>query len=245
MMTPLLEVKNLRASAGGKEILKGVGLAINSGEIHFIMGPNGSGKTTLAHALMGHPAVTVSGGVMEFRGEDMAVLPPEARARRGLYLGFQYPAEVPGVGTVSFLRTVLAARGESAPRTEEFRASLEPLAARMKMNSALLDRNLNEGFSGGEKKRSEILQLHVLNPVLAILDEFDSGLDVDGVRAVAASLNEWMNADRALVIITHTGRVAEYPKPDRVHVMKDGVVAVRGGAELASAIEEQGFEPLT
>jgi len=198
-MMPLLEVKNLRAQAGGKEILKGVDLVVHSGEIHFIMGPNGSGKTTLAHALMGHPGVTVSEGVMQLDGEDLRALPPEARAKKGLYLAFQYPAEIPGVGMVTYLRTVLASRGDVVPRGEEFRASLSPFASRVRMNQELLDRNLNEGFSGGEKKRSEILQMHVLKPRLAVLDEFDSGLDVDGVRAVAESLNAWMTPEQALV----------------------------------------------
>jgi len=267
-MMPLLEVKNLRARAGGKEILKGIDLLVNSGEVHFIMGPNGSGKTTLAHALMGHPGVTVSDGVMRLDGEDLQALPPEARAKKGLYLAFQYPAEVPGVGMISYLRTVLASRGEVVPRGEEFRASLAPLVLRVRMNQELLDRNLNEGFSGGEKKRSEILQLHVLHPRLAILDEFDSGLDVDGVRATAESLRSWMSPvrsqisptsdipsktewtsngmgpERALIIITHTGRVSEFLKPDAVHIMKDGVIARSGGAELVREVEETGFESL-
>ena len=244
-MTPLLEIKNLRARAGGKEILRGANLSVGAGEVHFIMGPNGSGKTTLAGALAGHPGVTVLDGTMEFRGQDMCAVAPEERAKRGLYLGFQYPAEVPGVGMVSFLRTVLAARGAAAPRADEFRASLESVASHVRMSSALLDRNLNEGFSGGEKKRSEILQLHVLNPTLAILDEFDSGLDVDGVRATAESLNDWMNPERALIIITHTGRVSEFLKPNAVHIMKDGVMTERGGAELVREIESRGFESLT
>lgn len=243
-MATLLEVKNLRVSAGGKDILRGVDLAVNAGEIHFIMGPNGSGKTTFAHALMGHPSVSVSEGEMLFRGDDVRALKPEERAKKGLYLAFQNPAEVPGVGMISFLRTALSARGDMPPRDEEFRASLASLAAQTKMSPVLLDRNLNEGFSGGEKKRSEILQLHVLKPTLAVLDEFDSGLDVDGVRAVAESLNNWMTAERALIVITHTGRVSEYIWPHAVHIMKEGIIARRGGPELVREIEERGFESL-
>lgn len=267
-MVPLLEIKNLRASAGGKGILRGVDLLVNAGEVHFIMGPNGSGKTTLAHALMGHPSVSVDEGAMVFCGEDVRAMKPEERARKGLYLGLQYPAEVSGVGVISFLRTALAARGEALPRAEEFRATLEPIARRVGMSADLLDRNLNEGFSGGEKKRSEILQMHVLKPTLAILDEFDSGLDVDGVRSVAESLNDWMNpvrnhpdgrdavspkvewicngmsAERALIVITHTGRVSEYVRPHAVHIMKDGVIVRRGGPGLVQEIERMGFESL-
>lgn len=267
-MEPMLEVKGLRASVAGKEILRGVDLLVNPGEIHFIMGPNGSGKTTLAHALMGHPSVAVSAGAMLFCAEDMRADPPEARAKKGLYLGFQYPAEVPGVGMVTYLRTVIAARGGAPPRAEELRASLESAATRVRMSPVLLDRNLNEGFSGGEKKRSEILQLHMLNPLLAVLDEFDSGLDVDGVRAASESLKAWMNPvrsqapeasaiplkaewtshgmnpERALVIITHTGRIAEFLKPNAVHIMQEGAIARRGGPELVREIEEQGFESL-
>ena len=243
-MVPLLEVKNLRVSIAGKEILKGVDLSVNPGQIHFIMGPNGSGKTTLAHALMGHPSVPVSGGAIQFRGEDVQAFPPEARARMGLYLAFQHPAEVPGVGMLPYLRAALSARGAAAPRADEFRVSLESIAAQVRMDYALLDRNLNEGFSGGEKKRSEILQMRVLNPTLAVLDEFDSGLDVDGVRAVAESLQSWMSAARALVIITHTGRVSEFLKPDAVHIMRDGVIIRRGGADLVGEIEHKGFSSL-
>ncbi len=243
-MPPLLLIHELRASAGGKEILKGVDLAVHSGEVHFIMGPNGSGKTTLAHVMMGHPAVSVTGGVMKFCGQDMVGLSPEERAKKGLYLGFQHPIEISGVGMVPYLRAALACRGESVPSPEEFRGQLARLAFETRMRPSLLERNLNEGFSGGEKKRSEILQLHVLKPTLAILDEFDSGLDVDGVRAAAESLNAWMSPERALVVITHTGRVSEFLKPQAVHIMKDGAIARRGGTDLVREIEERGFESL-
>lgn len=244
MIPLLLKVKNLRVKIGEKDILRGASVAVNAGEIHFLMGPNGSGKTTLAHALAGHPAVALTGGMMMFRGRDLRGLPPEERAKAGLYLGFQYPAEVPGVGVSSFLRSAIAARGGIPPRAEEFRAALEHAASRVKMDTALLDRNLNEGFSGGEKKRSEILQLYILQPTLAILDEFDSGLDVDGVRAVCESLNQWMGPERALLVITHTGRAGEYLKPDRVHIMDRGVIVKSGDAALIREVEERGFESL-
>lgn len=243
-MALLLEIENLHVRAGDKEVLRGVDLAVNPGEIHFIMGPNGSGKTTLAHAVMGHPSVAHQEGSIEFRGSAIVGLAPEERAKRGLYLGFQNPTEVPGVGMVSFLRAALAGRGRELPGMDEFRASLDPVAAKIRMAPSLLERNLNEGFSGGEKKRSEILQMRVLEPTLAILDEFDSGLDVDGVRAISDALNDWMNPERALIIITHTGRVSEFLNPHAVHIMKDGVIVTRGGPELVRVIEERGFESL-
>ena len=243
-MNSLLRIENLHASVGAVPILMGVSLAVAPGTIHYIMGPNGSGKTTLAHAIMGHPGVTITQGSMAFMGEDMMHLAPEERAKKGLYLAFQSPVEVPGVGMMSYMRTVLAARGESVGHDEDARASLAPIISQMHMASSLLDRNLNEGFSGGEKKRSEILQLHMLNPTLAILDEFDSGMDVDGVRAAAESLNAWMGAspERALVVITHTGRVSEFLKPDAVHIMMAGRIVRSGGSEIVAAVEAGGFE---
>lgn len=241
-MTTLLSVENLRVSTGDKEILRGVDVRIGAGEIHFLMGPNGSGKTTFANALMGSPAIRVTGGKIEFGGEDVSLLPPEARAKMGMYLGFQYPVEIPGVGFVLFLRNTLAARGAALSSDGDFRAALAAHGERLRLPAGLLERNLNEGFSGGEKKRSELLQLSVLQPRLAILDEIDSGLDVDGLRAAAAALREFLTKDRSLFLITHYGQMAEYLKPDAVHIMSGGRIVRSGGQELIASVEANGFE---
>ena len=240
-MTPLLSVKNLHASIQEKEILRGVDLNINPGEVHFLMGPNGSGKSTFGNALMGHPAIAVTDGAIHFKGEEITRVLPDERARRGLYLGFQYPAEVGGVPMSMFLRSVRAARGTPFKADTDFAIEFAPAAASLKLPEAFFLRNVNEGFSGGEKKRSEIFQLQVLSPALAILDEFDSGLDVDGLKAVFAALKEYMTPQRALLIITHYGRLTEYLKPDVVHVMMSGKIVAQGGEEIITHVEEKGF----
>lgn len=244
VMRYLLEVKNLSLRIGDRELLSGVSIAIAPGEIHFLMGPNGSGKTTLAAALIGNPAVVRTGGTIVFGEEDITAFFPEERAKKGMYLGFQYPVEVPGVGMTAFLRSALAARGVALPSEADFLAELTGLGRGLGLPAALLDRNLNEGFSGGEKKRSELLQLGVLKPRLAILDEFDSGLDVDGLRAAALALKAFVTKDTALLLITHYGRMAEYLCPDRVHIMHGGKIVQSGGKELVDRVEREGFERL-
>lgn len=240
-MSFLLSIKNLHAVIADQEILKGVDLEIEKGQIHFLMGPNGSGKSTLAQVLMGSSHASVTQGEIFFQGENVTSLAPEERARRGLYLGFQYPAEVTGVGMIPFLRGALASRGVALSPETEFRSDLAPLVANLGMSPVFLDRNVNEGFSGGEKKRSEIFQLQVFKPTLAVLDEFDSGLDVDGLRSAAASLKDFMNRERALLVITHYGKIIDYLKPDAVHIMLDGRIVKRGDKELVGLIEESGF----
>lgn len=242
-MDSLLRIDDVYARVEGKEILAGVSLAVPAGEIHFLMGPNGSGKTTLANALMGNPLVTVTAGTVSFDGEEITALPPEERAKKGLHLWFQYPAEVAGVGFMPFLRSVSAARGEVLPSEKEFRARIDTRAAELEMPAALLERNLNEGFSGGEKKRSELLQLAIFAPRLAILDECDSGLDVDGIRAAAKALQAFRGEGRSLLVITHHGAMREYLRPDAVHVMVRGRIVSSGDEELITAIERDGFGP--
>lgn len=237
----MLSIQKLHASIGEAEILKGVSLEILPGEIHFLMGPNGSGKSTLAQTLLGSPSAKVTSGDIVFEDESIVSLLPEERARRGLYLGFQYPAEVSGVSVSTFLRSALSSRGEILPAISTFQENLTPLAASLGMPAAIFDRNLNEGFSGGEKKRSEIFQLAVLKPRLAILDEFDSGLDVDGIRAVSAALKNFMQPDRSLLIITHYGRIIEQIEPHRAHIMIDGRIAQSGNAELVCEVGQHGF----
>lgn len=242
-MDSLLHVDNVHARVEGKEILLGVSLVVPAGEIHFLMGPNGSGKTTLASALMGNPRVSVTQGAIRFGGKDITALPPEERAKKGLHLWFQHPAEVAGVGFMPFLRSVSAARGQALPPEKEFRARIDARAAELEMPASLLERNLNEGFSGGEKKRSELLQLAVFAPRFAILDECDSGLDVDGIRAAAKALQAFRSERRSLLVITHHGVMREYLRPDAVHVMVRGRIVSSGGEELVTAIERDGFGP--
>jgi len=240
-MNSLLRVDNLYARVEGKDILSGVSLAIPAGEIHFLVGPNGSGKTTLANTLMGSPQITVTAGAVSFDGEEITALPPEERAKKGLHLWFQHPAEIAGVGYMPFLRSVAASRGDTLPPEKEFRDAVAARAEELEMPVALLERNLNEGFSGGEKKRSELLQLAVFAPRFAILDECDSGLDVDGIRAAAKALQAFRDGRRSLLVITHHGALREYLHPDAVHVMARGRIVASGGEELAIAIERDGF----
>lgn len=242
----MIEIKNLSAKTEGKEILKGVNLTVKPGEIHAIMGPNGAGKSTLAKILAGHPAYEVTGGEILFKGQDLLEMEPEERAHAGLFMSFQYPMELPGVNNVQFLRTALnanrKARGESELSQEDFDKLLKEKMKLMEIKPEFSERNVNEGFSGGEKKRNEILQMAILNPELAILDETDSGLDIDAMRIVAQGVNQLMNKDVGLILITHYQRLLDYIKPNFVHVMIDGKIVQSGGPELALQLEEKGYD---
>ena len=242
----LLEVRGLRARVGGVEILKGVDLRVAAGEVHAVMGPNGSGKSTFAKALAGHAAYEVTGGTMLFEGKDLAGMPPEERAREGLFLGFQYPVEIPGVSNSAFLRlaynTVQARRGRDELDPLEFDDFVREKMKLLEMDAGFLDRSVNEGFSGGEKKRNEILQMALLEPRLAILDETDSGLDIDALRVVATGINRLGTADNATVLVTHYQRLLDYVVPDFVHVMEGGRIIKTGGRELALELESRGYD---
>jgi Fe-S cluster assembly ATP-binding protein len=244
MHEPLLEIEELRVAVEGSPILKGVNLRVPRGEVHAVMGPNGSGKSTLANALMGHPAYQVTGGRIRFKGQDVTALAPDERARLGMFLAFQYPVEVPGVTTMSFLRsTLVSLRGEEIP-VREFRRQLEAELRELGMDLSFARRNLNEGFSGGEKKRNEVLQLRVIRPELAILDETDSGLDIDGIRLVAHAVAGAKRPEASFVVITHYLRILTHLEPDAVHVLVDGRIVRSGGAELARELEESGYQSL-
>jgi Fe-S cluster assembly ATP-binding protein len=242
----ILEVRNLHATINGVPILKGLDLTVCAGEVHAIMGPNGSGKSTLAKALAGHPAYEITGGEVLFQGANLLELAPEARARAGLFLGFQYPIEVPGVTNSSFLRlaynTVQGARGKDELDPLEFDDYVQEKLALLEMDPAFLERSVNEGFSGGEKKRNEILQMAILEPTLAILDEVDSGLDIDALRVVAGGVNKLRTPDNAVVLVTHYQRLLNYISPHFVHVMSEGRVIRTGGKELALELEERGYD---
>jgi len=242
----MLEIKNLSASIDGKKILKGLNLTVNPGEIHAIMGPNGAGKSTLAKVLSGHPSYEVTEGEIWFKGKNLLEMEPEERAHAGLFMSFQYPVEIPGVSNIQFLRTAYnanrKARGESEMALDEFEKLLKTKMALVDVKSEFKDRNLNEGFSGGEKKRNEILQMAVLEPALAILDETDSGLDIDAMRIVASGVNQIMNEDMGLILITHYQRLLDYIKPHFVHVMLDGKIVQSGGPEQALILEEKGYD---
>ncbi len=245
-MKPLLEIDHLAAAVEGKPILKGVTLTVQAGEVHAIMGPNGSGKSTLASVLAGRPGYDTTGGSVRFDGEDLLALKPEDRARKGLFLAFQYPVEIPGVNGTYFLKAALneirKARGLPEVDALEF---LELVKARMnvlELDQTLLNRPVNEGFSGGEKKRNEIFQMAVLEPRLAVLDETDSGLDIDALRVVAAGVNKLHRPDNAQVIITHYQRLLDYIVPDYVHVLYDGRIVKSGGKDLAYELEKRGYD---
>ena len=242
----LLEVRGLTAKIGDRDILKGINLRVRAGEVHAIMGPNGSGKSTFAKVLAGHPSYEVTGGEVLFEGRNLLELAPEERARAGVFLGFQYPIEVPGVSNGSFLRltynTVLGARGRDELDPLEFDDYVREKMKLLEMDPAFLERSLNAGFSGGEKKRNEILQMALLEPRLAILDETDSGLDIDALRVVANGVNKLHTADNGIVLVTHYQRLLNYIVPDYVHVMEGGRIVKTGDKSLALELESRGYE---
>jgi Fe-S cluster assembly ATP-binding protein len=238
----MLKIENLQVEIDGQEIVKGLDLEVNKGEIHAIMGPNGSGKSTLANVLMGHPRYEVTGGSVTFQGEDVFELEPDERARLGMFLAFQYPSEVPGVSVANFLRTAVnSVREEDLSAMEMYRLIQDKMKI-MQMDPRFAERYLNEGFSGGEKKRNEILQMLMLDPKLAIMDETDSGLDIDALQVVAKGVNELRGPEFSAVIITHYQRILRYIEPDHVHVMLDGRLVTSGGKELALDLEDKGYE---
>jgi len=255
-MTADLTIKNLHVAVEGQEILKGLNLEINKGEVHAIMGPNGSGKSTLANTLMGHPAYQVTEGEVWFKGQDILALTPDARSRLGLFLAFQYPLTIPGVSVSNFLRTALNAhyqqpgpsdsgngQGEArALSMREFRDLLKSRMAMLQMDPSFARRYLNEGFSGGEKKRVEILQMAMLQPEIAILDETDSGLDIDALRIVSEGINALRGPELGVLVITHYQRILNYIKPDYVHILMDGRIVETGGPDLAQRLEERGYD---
>jgi Fe-S cluster assembly ATP-binding protein len=242
------EIKDLHASVEGREILRGVSLSVNRGEVHAVMGPNGSGKSTLSNTLMGHPNYRVTGGQMLLKGRDLAQLPPEERAKLGLFLALQYPVTVPGITMSNFLRTAInAKRGydgkdkSKAIGPKEFRSLLRDEMSVLRMDDSFLGRYVNEGFSGGEKKRAEILQLAVLKPEIAILDETDSGLDIDSIKFVSEAVNRLRGPALGILIITHYTRILQYIRPDYVHVLVDGRFVLSGGPEVADRLEAKGY----
>ena len=242
----MLKIKNLTATVEGMPILKGVNLNVQAGEIHAIMGPNGAGKSTLAKVLAGHPAYEVTGGEVWFKGQNFLELEPEERAHLGLFMSFQYPIEIPGVSNTQFLQTALNAKrkanGQSELTDAEFAQLLEKKMKLMEIRPEFSTRNVNENFSGGEKKRNEILQMAVLHPDLALLDETDSGLDIDAMRIVAHGVNQLMNPEMGLLLITHYQRLLDYIRPHFVHVMLDGRIVQSGGPELALELENRGYD---
>lgn len=242
----LLKVENLHASIGEKEILKGINLTINRGEVHAIMGPNGSGKSTLSSVLAGNPAFTVTQGSATLHGTDLFALSPEDRSHEGLFLSFQYPVEIPGVSMVNFMRAAVNAKrkyfGEEPMSATDFLKMMRQKRAIVQLDNKLASRSVNEGFSGGEKKRNEIFQMAVLNPCLSILDETDSGLDIDALRIVAEGVNTLKTAENSTIVITHYQRLLDYIKPDFVHILYKGRIVMTGGPELALELEERGYD---
>ena len=242
----MLEIKDLKANAGDKEILKGISLSVGEGEVHAIMGPNGSGKSTLAQVLAGNPAFEVTGGHMKYEGRDLAEMAPEERAQAGIFLAFQYPIEIPGVSNAYFLRSayneIRKARGGEEVDPMEFVGIVEEKLRLVDMSSDMLSRSVNVGFSGGEKKRNEILQLAVLEPKLAILDETDSGLDIDALRIVADGVNKLRARNRSFIVVTHYQRLLNYIVPDHVHVLANGRIVKSGTKDLALQLEEKGYD---
>ena len=243
---PLLSVRGLHVSVEDQEILRGVDLTVNAGEVHAIMGPNGSGKSTLANSLAGRPEYTITAGEVRFQGEDLLGLEPEARARAGVFLAFQYPVELPGVRAWQFLKAAVdsrrTARGEEEMSAREFDRMLRERVQMVEMDPELTRRAVNEGFSGGEKKRNEIFQMAMLDPTLALLDETDSGLDIDALRIVSDGVNKLRRPDNAIVLVTHYQRILNYITPDFVHVLVDGRIVRSGGPQLAHELEEKGYD---
>ena len=238
----MLKIENLHASVDSTRILNGVNLEINPGEVHAIMGPNGSGKSTLANVLMGNPVYEITDGKIEFNKEDITEEPVDSRAKKGMFLAFQYPESIPGVTIVNMLKTALTNIEETEYTTVELRLKVAEAMKDLGLSPDFADRYLNEGFSGGERKRNEILQLAVLNPILAILDETDSGLDVDGLRIVGEGISNLKNDERGYLVVTHYQRLLEYVKPDYVHVFVDGNIVETGGKELSDKLEKEGYE---
>ena len=240
--TPLLQIENLHASAGEMEILNGVNLTVHHGEIHALMGPNGSGKSTLASVLMGSPVYKVNEGRILYKGEDVTGAPPTERGAAGMFLAFQHPEAIPGVSVIQFLRQALSNRTGVDLTVLELRLKVIDAMKELGMDSSFADRYLNEGFSGGERKRNEVLQMAVLLPELAIMDETDSGLDIDALRTVADGVNNLTGPERGFLIITHYQRLLDYITPDHVHIFMDGRVIQSGGAKLAAKLEEEGYD---
>ena len=242
----MLEIRNLHASVDGNEILKGIDLKVNKGEVHAIMGPNGSGKSTLAKVLAGHPQYEVTAGEVIYGGKNLLEMSPDERAREGVFMAFQYPIEVPGVSNAQFLRLAYNERqkhhGEEELDPLEFKDLLKEKAQIVEMDASFMSRSVNEGFSGGEKKRNEILQMAVLDPNLAVLDETDSGLDIDALRIVAEGVNKLHSPDKAVILVTHYQRLLNYIVPDFVHVLSGGRIVKEGGKELALELEEKGYD---
>ena len=241
----MLVVRNLHARGGGREILRGIDLTISAGEVHAIMGPNGSGKSTLARVIAGHPEYEVTGGDVIYKGHDLLAMDPDARARAGVFMAFQYPVEIPGVNNAYFLKAAVNAvrkeRGEEELDAMEFMTLAKERMARLEMDPSLLTRPVNEGFSGGEKKRNEIFQMAVLEPKLAILDETDSGLDIDALKTVAEGVNAMRSPERSIVVVTHYQRLLNYIVPDFVHVLQEGRIVRSGGKDLALHLEAKGY----
>ncbi len=243
--SPLLDIRDLHVSVGANEILRGLDLTVNAGEVHAIMGPNGSGKSTLAHVLAGRPGYDVTGGRVLYRGADLLAMTPEVRAREGVFLAFQYPVEIPGVSNAYFLKAAVNAirkhRGQEELDAVDFLATMKQKMKLVEIETDLVNRPVNEGFSGGEKKRNEIFQLAMLDPTLAILDETDSGLDIDALRVVAGGVNALRSPERAMVLVTHYQRLLTYIVPDFVHVLVEGRIVRSGGKDLALELEERGY----
>ncbi|MDN4753289.1 Fe-S cluster assembly ATPase SufC [Porphyromonadaceae bacterium W3.11] len=242
----MLQIKNLQAKIEDKTILKGLNLTVNRGEVHAIMGPNGSGKSTLSNVLTGNPRYDVTGGSIIYNGHNLLDMQPEERAQAGIFMSFQYPVEIPGVSMVNFMRTAVnarrAARGENPMSASEFLKLMKEKQDLVELNRELTSRSVNVGFSGGEKKRNEIFQMAVLNPTLAILDETDSGLDIDALRIVAHGVNSLRSADNSTIVITHYQRLLDFIKPDIVHVLLNGEIVKTGGPELAEELEKRGYD---
>jgi len=245
----MLKIENLHVRAGERQILQGLNLEVKAGEVHAIMGPNGSGKSTLANVIAGRPDYTVTAGTIRYLGAPLTELEPEVRARRGVFLAFQYPVEIPGVSNMEFLKAALdghrTARGEEPLSAVEFIKTARAVAASLELNPDFLKRGVNEGFSGGEKKRNEILQLLMLEPKLAVLDETDSGLDIDALQTVAAGINRFRGPDHGILLVTHYQRLLDYVKPDRVHVLADGRIVKSGDYRLALQLDERGYGWIT
>jgi Fe-S cluster assembly ATP-binding protein len=244
----LLDIRDLHVRGGGREILRGITLSIDAGQVHAIMGPNGSGKSTLARALSGHPEYEITSGSITYKGQDLLAMDPETRAREGVFMAFQYPVEIPGVNNMYFLKAALNAirkhRGQDELDAMDFMALVRERMKWLEMDESLMGRAVNEGFSGGEKKRNEIFQMAILEPALAVLDETDSGLDIDALKIVAHGVNAMRAPDRAALVVTHYQRLLNFIVPDIVHVLTDGRIARSGGKELALELEESGYAGL-